>query len=616
MQVIFFSPKITQMDKNDKARKFYEECKNIFDNYITNIVYIPNGNKLNQMIGQKPDQNDIIVFFNSIDGNYDTKFIGLLNMYYEAKCRIWPIAMEKNSECRMPPKPVSECQSFDYAVRCENRSPLMDNHKAIAQLFARKIIAKTLSPLYQDEVLYFISHKRSDGEDLAAKLSDQLKLLTRERNIFRDIVRVEVGDNAQEQIDKNLPISDVVIFLQTEEAQDSSWIIKELSYAIVNDIPVLWIQIDNASYERLEFRPGDGPILRYNSKEFECKESLIKIADEIEEKCFELIMNSSNQAYSYVEYLNEMDEVKLTGDKDAVLAYTVEYHEETKDRHETGDKVDYIQCFGRNPKMKDIELLQQRVLGGKAIEHGNPRIFLLSNHGKYDLQLHHEGVLEENYEDYIMNLENILGRHREKKDKRIIISGSFPDGDKVYQISLTEAVLIYAREIIKNGYTLVFGAHPTFQNLIFKIGELYAEDIFYSIEMHMSREYEKFNDMEKIKKTCTLILSDNLEQMRERMICENKAEALICLGGKIKEDKSQQGVDQEIELARKAGIPVALVGTVGGRSSEYANEILHSERWFELNSWSKDLNEKLFYNMTHRVMISRLLKAIEENNQD
>lgn len=612
MAVVFFSPSITKMDKNDKAMLFYKECLSILGGYIFDIIDISNENKLNSLIAQVPNTNDIIIFFNSYAENYQNIFLNLLEQYANANCRIWPIAMEKKPEIRKPPKEVSKYQSFDYAAICENRSPLMNNYRAIAQLLSRKIIAQSLSPLYQDEVLYFISHKRSDGEELAAKLSDQLRLMRSGRKTFRDVVDVEVGDDAQEEIDKNLAVSDVVIFLQTEEAKESAYIIKELSYAIVNDIPVLWIQIDNASYDGLAFRPGEGPVLKYERKEFENAERLIEITDEIDEKCFELIMNSSNQAYSYINYLNNIKEIKLTGDQNSVMAYTVEYHEETKDRHRSGDRIDYIQCFGRNPKKKDIDALYERLLGKASKVNEDREVFLLSNHGKYDMNLTQDKIMEENYEDYIINLEKILGKHRGKKNKRIILSGAFPDGDKIYQVSLTEAVLIYAREIIKNGYTLVFGAHPTFQNLIFEIGKLYADEIKDAIEMHMSREYEKDNDMERISSLCTLVLSDNLEQMRDRMICENKAEVLICLGGKIKEDKSLQGVDQEIELAKKAGIPVALVGTVGGRSSEYAYEMLLSKRWDELNPWGTELNEEFFYNMTHRVMINKLLSIIEE----
>lgn len=56
---------------------------------------------------------------------------------------------------------------------------------------------------------------------------------------------------------------------------------------------------------------------------------------------------------------------------------------------------------------------------------------------------------------------------------------------------------------------------------------------------------------------------------------------------------------------------MALVGTVGGRSSEYAFQKLKEGKWSDLNSWDKSLNEGLFYNMNHRLMIKKLLNIIE-----
>ena len=127
----------------------------------------------------------------------------------------------------------------------------------------------------------------------------------------------------------------------------------------------------------------------------------------------------------------------------------------------------------------------------------------------------------------------------------------------------------------------------------------------------MDKAYIGEYDLKKLEENCTLVLSDGLQAMREKMICGEKSEMLICLGGKIKKDKSQQGVDREIELARNTRIPVALVGTVGGRSSEYAYEMITDNRWSDLNSWDKSLNESLFYNVNHRLMIRRLLNEIE-----
>lgn len=57
---------------------------------------------------------------------------------------------------------------------------------------------------------------------------------------------------------------------------------------------------------------------------------------------------------------------------------------------------------------------------------------------------------------------------------------------------------------------------------------------------------------------------------------------------------------------------MVLVGTVGGHSSEYAFEKITEGNWFDLNLWNSTLNEGLFYNVNHRLMIKRLLDTLEE----
>lgn len=612
MKIIFSRPELT-MQKIEEATDFYDECTSILNMYVSNVYYISTVIQVKQLLAGKAEKDDILIFFTSEKGVYSDQILSLLKKYNNVQSRIWAIAMDSSPECRRPPEPVTEKQSYDVSCRKENRNPLKNNMKAIAQMFARKIVAQTLSPLYQDEVLYFISHRRIDGEHVAGKLADGLRLLTRERNIYRDVVNVAVGDDAQKDIDEHLKVSDVLIFIQTEQAQYSDYIIKELCYALVNDIPVLWIQIDGASYDKLQIHPGQGPILSYRSDEFDDKDRLEEIVDEVEDNCFRLIMNSSNQVYSYVNYLNELGNlgrIKLTNDDSSPLAYEIEYYEKTRDRYDIGLRKHYIQCFGRNPQERDIQRFVEKVKKEHQYDRQD-RLFLLSNHGNRDRHVSEDKVVEENYDNYLMNLDNVFGVMRQQRNKRIILSGAFPDCDEIYKVSLLEALVVYSREIIKNGYTLVFGAHPTFQKLIFDIGDLYASDVKYSIEMHMDKAYIDQYNIEELQEKCTLILADGLQEMRENMICNTKGEMLICLGGKIKEDKTQQGVDIEVGLARKANIPVALVGTVGGRSSEYAYQKLVEGSWSDLNPWDKVLNENLFYNVNHRLMIKRLLELIE-----
>lgn len=616
MKMIFCKPELT-MKNLQSADIFYSECKEILDTYVANKLYISSVFQINQLLTEEPDKNDILIFFNSENGIYNEVISKLVKKYYHAQSRIWPIAMENNAECRRPPNPVLAKQSFDVSCRNENRNPMKNNMKAIAQIFARKIISQTLSPLYRDEVLYFISHRRIDGEKIAARLADGLKSLTRERNVYRDVVNVEVGNDAQEDIDKNLELSDVVIFLQTKESQYSSYIMKELCYAIINDIPILWIQIDNAPYSEMGIHPGEAPVLSYSSEEFFDGERILEIVDEIEAKCFQLMMNTSNQVFSYIENFNDMsnsNKIKLVSDKSSILAYQIQYEEKTRDLYDFGIRNHYVQCFGRNPKPQDIQQFREKVIKEKIYEK-HDRLFLLSNHGRRDKRIDDAKLSEENFDDYLMNIENVSGGKRHKLDKRIILSGAFPDCDEIYKNSLLEAVVVYSREIIKRGYKLVFGAHPTFQKLIFDIGKVYALDNKYSIEMHMDKAYLGDYNLEELQEKCTLVLSDGLQEMRENMICKEKSEILICLGGKVKGDKTQQGVDIEVELAKSVGIPVALVGTVGGRSSEYAFEKITKSNWDELNPWDTSLNESLFYNVNHRVMVKRLLDLIEGEDE-
>ncbi len=611
MKVIFCEPHLTMKDTT-KASVFLSNCKEIIDRYIVEKLYITNLFQVIRLLEGECVKDDIFIFFNAEDGTYNEKMLKLIIKYYTAQSRIWPIAMENNPECRRPPEPVLEKQSFDVSTRNENRNPMKNNMKAIAQIFSRKIIAQTLSPLYRDEVLYFISHKRSDGEYITSRLADELKKLTRERNVYRDVVNVAVGEDAQRDIEKNLAISDVLIFLQTKHVQYSEWVLKELCYALINDIPVLWIQIDNAPYKDLKIKPGEHPALKYRSEDFKLDERLEEITDEIEENCFRLIMNSSNQASTYIDYLynlNSENKIRLQHDDGSLWAYNVEYKDKTRDTYDDGLRKHYIQCFGRNPKEDDMQSLVERVKNTGVYE-ANQRIFILSNHGKRESIKGDNKVLEENYDDYIMNLENVSGMKTAPKNKRIVISGAFPDYDEIYKSSLMEAVLVYAREIIKNGYILVFGAHPTFQKLIFDIGKLYSSNVKYSIEMHMDKHFIDQYDQSELQEQCSLILSDTVDEMREKMLCGQKNEMLICLGGKIKTDKTQQGVDIEVNLAKKAGIPVALVGSVGGRSAEYAYEVINEQRWSELNSWDINVNKDLFYNVNHRLMIKKLLEII------
>jgi hypothetical protein len=98
--------------------------------------------------------------------------------------------------------------------------------------------------------------------------------------------------------------------------------------------------------------------------------------------------------------------------------------------------------------------------------------------------------------------------------------------------------------ILKSGLRLTFGAHPTFQNLIFEIGKKFRTNDFQNlIQMFISKYFEGKYDIEELKRNATVLETENVDKnllkslinMRENMINRKSVKALICLGGVIRE---------------------------------------------------------------------------------
>ena len=101
--------------------------------------------------------------------------------------------------------------------------------------------------------------------------------------------------------------------------------------------------------------------------------------------------------------------------------------------------------------------------------------------------------------------------------------------------------------------------------------------------------------------------------MREAMIDTKDTCAMICIGGKIKEDNVKEcGINEEIEIAQRNGIPVFLVGSVGGRASKLAMECKTNDNWEIMNQAGRELNEEFLFCINYR----RLANSVCEMFRD
>lgn len=605
MRINVCHPLLT-LGENDKANSFYTVFVKYVNRY-TEVNAIESKEKIDET-EYNMDESQLLILFNA--ENYDEEIIRLVSKAIEKNAMVWPIGICK--DYRMPMEAISIKESFDISSNLENRKN-DSNVSAVAQVFARMVLAECMPTFCRErKKLLFVSHRRLDGEEIAAKLCDKIYAFHRKNYAFRDVVEVEVGEDAQEVIDRALSMSDILVFLHTPKSAVSEWVQKEVFYALMNGIPVLWIRIDQAEIETLRVKPSENPHIECESKDFDDEKKLEEYVDCIEDICFKLVMNNRHRVfdqYAAFENFYRQNGIVFHMENKEQQIYKIVYDRNRPGMYPRRKLVQYVQFFGRTIKPEDGKILEE-YLGKKRLNgellYDSAVMLSMDEHLKG-----HGTMLQNGYNEHIKMWKRELDRTMNYTGKCIILSGSFPDGEEWNKQVLTEAVSIFAQEIISCGYTLVFGAHPTFQKLILEIGKTYSEEPQKSVKMYISRnftynlcELEKYATICEIKKENDVQFS--LKNLRERMITENQAEAMICIGGKKKEKQEEQGIDAEIGIAVRNKVPVFLVGSAGGLTAERASEYGDKQNWNEINDAPKDLNLVFKDSIDYRFVFGKL----------
>jgi hypothetical protein len=524
--------------------------------------------------------------------------------------QIWPIALDRDA--RTPLGVISKKQSYDIWEQLRCRDLDEKYLTTLARIFSRKIIARVYPTCYCEKGEIFLSHRRIDGEEITANIYDKILIQARESTPFRDVVNVKVGDAAQEVIDDAMENSDVFVFVHTPESGKSDWILKELRFAMLRNIPILWIQIDDADINNLKIKPSDKPHLKYGAEDFSDNEKLTVIVDNILEKAFELIMERSNQMLGYIEYIEAMFGNNLSTIEQQKMMYHISmtrkgYHYPQRNIEQ------YYQLYGRTPTREDARSLKNEL---KDVEADS--VAILTN--RVVSKSICENVVFDNIHDFCYHWDKyITGAKKGNNSMEIVVSGAFPDSDEIFKQSLTDALILFTKAIIQSGYDLTFGAHPTFQELFYEaVKEVEPTDYKDRINMYISKwflegepekekEYSKKYNLYVTDKKDDLPLS--LSEMRKKMIQREDVKALVCLGGKIKPDKKDEGIREEIQLAREFNVPVFVVGSVGGCSSKVAMEY-KMNGWDKLNNASEDLNQNFLEGIDYYSMAKEMIRHI------
>lgn len=614
MGVFIIDPRLTVKD-TFYADEFNKEVVKQLREYCVELYEVNDKN----MAGckMKIAEDALVIVYNEYDIEHSL-IVGVqefLKKSIEKKAQIWPVAIDRSA--RIPVGVISKKQSYDVWEQLRCRDLDEQYIGTIAKIFSRKIIARVFPTCYCEEGEVFLSHRRIDGEDITAKIYDKMLVQAKESTPFRDVVNVQVGDEAQAVIDEAMEKSDVFIFIHTVKAGESDWILKELRFAMLRQIPVLWVQIDDADINMLKIKPSDNPHLKYKTEEFYNEEKLTMIVDTILQKAFELIMNRSYQILEYIGVFENMfeDKQEIVDKKKMIYHISMQrkgYHYPQRNIEQ------YYQIFGRTPTLDDAQKLNTDIKGSNV-----DSVTILTN--RVVSQSVRSNVVFDSIQDFCYHWERYMKEmQRESEAMEIVVSGAFPDSDEIFKQSLTHALILFAKAIISNGYELTFGAHPTFQELFYEIAReispqyyknivnMYISEWFLLGDSEKEREYrEKFNLCVADKKED---LKKSLSEMRKKMIQRKEVKALVCLGGKIKKNKKEEGIREEIELAKEMNIPVFVVGSVGGCSGKVALEYKYTN-WHGLNNAPEKLNQKFLGGIDYFNMAQEMINYISAEKE-
>lgn len=611
MKIFLVEPSMTMKETED-AYLFLEELTRQLQLYAINFILVQKEN-INKSKFNIEDNSLIVLFNDKADMNYERIDIDeFLRNAKQRNASFWTVAMNKDS--RIPSELISKKQSYDVweQLRCRNLGA--EYLPVVAKVFSRKIISEVMPTIYSEKGLIFVSHRRLDGEEISAKLCDRISIQARNSNVFRDITEVQVGDEAQNVIDSAMSKSDVFIFIHTHKSSESDWIQKELRYALLRNIPILWVQIDHAKSSDLLIKPTEKPHLSYNSSDFEDDNKLVKITDEILQMVFELAMLRNNKVFGSLDALQKLFDGKMSNHNRENMVYSVSVSRKGY-RYPQRNILQYFQLYGRTPTKQDEDKLK-KLINTEGLAYDS--IIILTD--RVVRSVRQEKLVIESFDDFYYYWNKYLNFQKENKNMEIVISGAFPDSDKIYKQSLTDALTIFAKSILKDGYTLTFGSHPTFRELFFEIAnEVCSENANKVLKMYISKWFEKdyanqrahflehaqFIETEKSETVSTSLMS-----MRKEMIQRENVSALICLGGKIKENKEEEGLREEIRIAQEYRIPVFVVGTVGGCSSEVALEFKNCS-WNGLNEAPETLNKLFMESLDYFTLSQEMLSYLD-----
>jgi hypothetical protein len=625
MKAYIINPSLTIGDC-EISKKFYEVLEKELSEHVE-ITVVRSDAVMNSL---RFNPEDLLVFFNRHDQNYSKNFISLLKEFADSKSSkdqktdIIPVAITK--ETRVPPEEINLIQSFDVTDHIRRRRLELEQMPLIAVSLARTIITRMQPTLSKDNMKLFISHRRLDGEEIAAAFCRELR--ARAEDTFRDLIDIRVGDDAQEEIEKNLRLSDAVILLDTPKTGDSIWVEKEIQLALGLNLPIVWVRIgQNEDRTKLKTPPSGEPHFIIADIDVSKNEVPPELIDQIIQKGFEISREFSKCVFDQMQFLKSIakENGMILEEKDRRrMIYQVTIPR-TGFKYYQRPMTHLIQFFGRSPKENDLAEFIPAITQIGYDSHpllgpvyDTPILLAPIPEQKCEEKGGAECIVD-SFDEYVNAIQFLNSNQKPvvPTKRGVIISGAFPDCEPEHQQSLTDAIHAITHQIFLKKGKVIFGAHPTFQHLIFDLGKrMFLQNVKDHITLYISKYFATDPLIKQYTNEVNVIATDvvdtnrqkSLTLMRKKMIEDGEAIALIALGGKTDAGGHLPGVDEEIRLAQEAGIPVFIIGSVGGRTAQLSKDFIQKD--IATNGLKKEENKELMMSKDYRNIANKILTQL------
>jgi len=605
-------PEMTVGGSDQLAGRFYNACLSELGKQVAFTIVS------SEQVARRlePAIEDAVAFINGLAG---TTFPPAIRQLLASFAQVFPVALTRAT--RFPGHESSSRQSFDIADELAKRGLVEEQIATVAAVFCREMVASMEPTMAPSQMDLFLSYRRDNGETVGRDLHREL--LARAQSSFRDLSSVRVGDDAQEKIEKALLVSDAVIFLETPKAYESSWIQKELEIALSLNIPIVWIAMGEVDARKRTVQPAGAPHLIRDAIALDSA-----LTDQALEQAFALVRSSGMRVFDSIHHLKELSKsskIVLKEESKTGLIFSVAVPR-PKRRYPEKPLKHIVQFFGRWPQKADKDLLAQKIESEqKECDAG----LLLGPIPAPMPEALFDGLSIDSAEEYVSQIEDLVNTRSVLPGKRgLIISGAFPDPEAgqllpaTVQQSIVDAVHAFARAVFEHSGVVIFGTHPTFVPLIFEMARRKRpHDYKHAVHLYVSRVFEK--SPEKYQQFATVFpvsevaagdelatRNASLTEMRRKMVNDPQALGVVAIGGKYQRPGIVPGVDEEIKLAREAGLPVFLIGSVPGRAAELAADYRAGGWGIPINGFSPQENEDLMASLDYRTMAEKILTSV------